>query len=90
MVPASKPPSVSLWAVTKAASNGDEDPYAVVVPYSTWEVATILVVQVTVAPEVEMLVAANAEITGPGLEVVVNEESPETVNIPDPSALLTR
>jgi hypothetical protein len=50
----------------------------------------MFVVQVMVAPEVEMLVAANAEMTGPGLAVVVKELSPETVKVPDPSALLTR
>lgn len=50
--------------MTGVAPNAEEEPYDVVVPYSTWEVAVSLVLQVITAEVDAMLLAAILERVG--------------------------
>jgi hypothetical protein len=63
-VAAERPLSVTEWLVTKLEFNGDEFPYAVVVPKFTSELLALSVVQVIVAPLDVMDDAATLETTG--------------------------
>ena len=53
-----------VWLVTRVESSGVIEPYDVVRPYSTREVAASFVVQVMVAALPEMPVAVTAEMVG--------------------------
>lgn len=50
--------------MTGVAPSAEEEPYDVVVPYSTWEVAVSLVLQVITAEVDAMLLAAILERVG--------------------------
>ena len=62
MVPAFSPLGDCAWLVTRLGSRVVIDPYEVVVPYSTCEVPTALVVQLIAAPLVVMPLAVTLEI----------------------------
>jgi hypothetical protein len=69
-----------------------DEPYDVVVPYSTWLSAASFVVQVIVAPAEDTAEAVTAEITGGVVSgaAVLNVKSPEFVELLEPSRDVTR
>ena len=92
MVDGASPLTVTLWDVTIDAFGVVLDPYAVVVPYSTWLSAPSLLVHVTVAPLTDTPDAVTADSVGGVTSgaVVVNVKSADTVRFPAASLLLTR
>jgi hypothetical protein len=82
MVPGSSPLRPCPWLVTGVVSNGVVEPYAVVVPYSTCEVAGWFVVQVIVAAELVIFDEFTFEITTLARVDVVNVKSPLTTSTP--------
>jgi hypothetical protein len=79
---AARPLSIIECEVTKAALD-EAEPYAVVRPYTTFELAASSVVQVVVAPVYEVLVAIE-EMTGGVLRTVTVTE--EVARLPEVSA----
>ena len=85
MVEGDKPVTLTECAAVNALFKDVVDPYAAVVPYSTCELAAVLVVQVTVSLEALTDAALTPEITG-GL-LTVTETVALVVIFPDASVM---
>jgi hypothetical protein len=69
--------------VTSEELAGEREPYAAVVPYSTWDVEAWSVIQVMVAEVAEIAVADTDEITGgTGLAFVANVKFVDVARVP--------
>jgi hypothetical protein len=92
VVEGARPVKATLWLVTGVAFRVVDEPYAVVVPYSTCDEDASFVAQVIIAPVFVILLAVIPDITGgvvSGGVKVVKMLSPEVARLPAASRLRT-